>query len=57
MPYRLFYLLLFVAGVIMVVVAAGWLAPYGWAVNLVCPFAEAYLAILIGRRVLGRKNL
>ena len=56
MPYALkFYLYLFVAGVVMVVVAARWLAPYGWGVNLLFSFAEAYLAI--GRRVLGRKNL
>jgi len=41
----------------MVVVAARWLAPYGWGVNLLFSFAEAYLAIVIGRRVLGRKNL
>jgi hypothetical protein len=34
MPYALkFYLYLFVAGVVMVVVAARWLAPYGWGVN------------------------
>ncbi len=58
MPYALkFYLYLFVAGVVMVVVAARWLAPYGWGVNLLFSFAEAYLAIVIGRRVLGRKNL
>ena len=42
MPYALkFYLYLFVAGVVMVVVAARWLAPYGLGVNLVFALAAA----------------
>ena len=55
MPYTAgFYLYLFVAGVVVVVLAR-LLSPLGLLVNLV--FAVAYLAIIIGRRVFGRQNL
>ena len=56
MPYALeFYLLLFVAEVVVFLVARS-LAPLGLGVNSVFAFAAAY-AIVIGRWVLGRKNL
>ena len=56
MPYTAgFYLYLFVAGV--VVVLARLLSPLDLLVNLVFAVAAAYLAIIIGRRVLGRQNL
>src|SRR5207253_1576253 len=56
MPYALrFYLYPFVAGV-LAFVAAGLLAPYGRGVNLLFALAAAYLVIVIGRRVLGRKR-
>jgi|SoiMethySBSTD1v2_1073268.scaffolds.fasta_scaffold40119_4 membrane protein implicated in regulation of membrane protease activity len=56
MPYTAsFYLYLFVAGVV-VVVLANLLSPLGLLVNLVFAVAAAYLAIVIGRRVLGRSG-
>ena len=56
MPYALkFYLYLFVAEVVVFLVARS-LAPLGLGVNSVFAFAAAY-AIVIGRWVLGRKNL
>ncbi len=57
MPYALcFYLYLLVAGVVGVVIAV-WLSPLGLLVNIVFAVAAAYLTIIIGRRVLGRKQL
>ena len=57
MPYALrFYIYFFVACVVVTVVAV-WLRPYGLTVSIAVAFAEAYLTIIIGRRVLGRKNL
>jgi len=57
MPYALrFYIYLFVAGVVAVVVVR-LLSPLGLLVNLIFAAVAAYLAIIIGRRVLGRKNL
>ncbi len=57
MPYTAgFYLYLFVAGVVVVVLAR-LLSPLGLLVNLVFADAAAYLAIIIGRRVLCRQNL
>jgi hypothetical protein len=53
MPYTAgFYLYLFVAGVVVVVLAR-LLSPLGLLVNLVFTVAAAYLAIIIGRRVFG----
>jgi hypothetical protein len=40
----------------VVVVLANLLSPLGLLVNLVFAVAAAYLAIIIGRRVLGRKH-
>ena len=57
MPYALkFYLLLGITEVVVFLVAR-WLSPWGLAVNLGFALAAAYLFIIIGRRVLGRKNL
>ena len=57
MPYTVgFYLYLFVAGVVALVLAR-LLSPLGLLVNLVLAIAAAYLAIIIGRRVFGRQNL
>jgi len=57
MSYALkFYLLLGVAEVVVFLVAR-WLSPWGLAVNLVFALAAAYLFIVVGQRVLGRKNL
>jgi hypothetical protein len=41
----------------VVTVVAVQLRPYGLLVKLAVAFAEAYLTIVIGRRVLGRKRL
>ena len=58
MPCALrFYPYFFVACVVVTVIAV-WLRPYGLLVNIVFAFAAAYLVIIIiGRRLLGRKNL
>ena len=57
MPYALrFYLYLLVAGVVTVVLAV-WLSPLGPIVNLLFAVVAAYLVIVVGRRVLGRKQL
>lgn len=57
MPYALrFYIYLFVAGVVAVVVAH-LLSPLGLLVNLGLAVLAPYVGIIIGRRVLGRKNL
>jgi membrane protein implicated in regulation of membrane protease activity len=57
MPYvLLLYLYLFVVGVVVVVLSV-WLSPYGLAVNIAFALIAAYLVIIIGRRVLRRKNL
>jgi hypothetical protein len=57
MPYTLrFYLYLFAAGVLVLVVAVR-LAPLGLLVNLIFGFGAAYLTIIVGRRLFGRNNL
>jgi hypothetical protein len=57
MSYALrFYIYLFVADVIAVVIAV-WLSPFGLIVNLVFAFVLAYLTVVVGRWVLGQKNL
>jgi hypothetical protein len=50
-----FYIYLFVAGVIVTVIAVK-LRPYGLLANIAFAII-AYLAIKIGRRLLGRKHL
>jgi hypothetical protein len=51
-----FYIYIFVADVVAVVIAV-WLSPFGLMVNLAFALVAAYLAVLIGRRRLGRTNL
>ena len=57
MSYRLKFCLYMLAAVTLVSVAAFLLHPLGRSVNLVFAFTAAYLTIMIGRRVLRRKNL
>jgi hypothetical protein len=57
MPYALKYYLLLGLAEVVVFLVARWLSPWGLAVNLAFALAAAYLFIIIGRRVLGRKNL
>jgi hypothetical protein len=57
MPYALrFYLYLLVAAAGAFVLAV-WLTPLGAIVNAVFAIVAAYLVIIVGRRVFGRKNL
>jgi hypothetical protein len=57
MSYALrFYIYLFVADVVAVVIAI-WLSPFGLIVNLAFALVLAYLTVVLGRWVLGRKNL
>jgi len=54
MPYALrFYLYLFVAGVVVVLLSV-WLSPYGPAVNVAFAVIAAYFVIIIGRRTSQR---
>ena len=53
MPYALRF---YVVGVVVTVVAV-WLRPYGLLVNIALAIAAAYLVMIVGRRVLGRKQL
>jgi hypothetical protein len=58
LPYALrFYLYLFVAGVVVVVAVMRWISQFGFLVTLGFGVVYAYLTIIIGRRVLGRKQL
>ena len=57
MPYSLrFYLYLLVAGVVALV-GADLLSPLGLTVNIAFALVAGYLGIIVGRWVLGRKNL
>ena len=57
MPYALrFYLYLLVAATGAFVLAV-WLTPLGAIVNALFAIAAGYLVIVVGRRVLGRKQL
>jgi hypothetical protein len=58
MPYAVkFYAYIFVANVLAFIIVAQWLHPFGFVATLAFGLAFAYLTILVGRRVLGRKNL
>ena len=58
MPYAvMFYAYIFVANVLVVVIVARWVKPFGFMASMAFCLAFAYLTILVGRRVLGRKNL
>ena len=57
MPYTLrLYLCLFVVGFVEFVLV-DWLSPLGPVVNALLAAVAAYLTILVGQRVLGKKNL
>ena len=57
MPYKLgFYLYLFVASVVAGIGAA-WLGPLGRTVNIVFAVVVAYLGVVGGWWIFGRKNL
>jgi membrane associated rhomboid family serine protease len=57
MPYTLrFYLYLLVSGVVALV-GADLLSPLGLTVNIAFALVAGYLGIIVGRWVLGRKNL
>jgi hypothetical protein len=57
MPYALrFSLYLLVAGVVAFI-AAVWLSSLGVTVNFVFALVAGYLGIIVGRWVLGRKNM
>ena len=57
MPYRLKFSLYMLAAVTLVSLLAFLLHPLGRVANLVFAFSSVYLTIVLGRRVLGRKNL
>ena len=57
-PYALkFYIYLFFANVLALVIVARWIRPFGFVVSIVFGLVYAYLAILVGWRVFGKKNL
>jgi uncharacterized membrane protein len=57
MTYTLrLYLYLFVAGVVAVM-GAVWLSPLGLTVNIILAVVVAYLGVVVGRWLFGRKNL
>jgi hypothetical protein len=57
MSYRVKFSLYMLAAVTLVSVLAFLLYPLVRIANLVVAFASAYLTIVLGRRVLGRKDL
>jgi hypothetical protein len=57
MAYTLgLYLYLFVASVVAFA-GAVWLSPLGFTVNIIFAVVVGYLGVVVGRWVLGRKNL
>jgi len=50
------YLYLFVFGVVAVV-GAEWVSPLGLSVNIIFAVVVAYLGVVVGRWLFGRKNL
>jgi hypothetical protein len=50
------YLYLFVASVVAFA-GAVWLSPLGFTVNIIFAVVVAYLGIVVGRWLFGRKNL
>ena len=58
MPYAAkLYAYVFVANVLAVVIVVRWVKPFGFLASLAFGLVFAYLAILVGRRLLGRKEL
>ena len=56
MPRTLWFYIFFCFAGVVVFLTARWLSPYGLPVNLAFSIVAAYLTIVIGRWVLGRKN-
>ena len=58
MPYAVkFYAYVFVANVLAVVIVARWLHPFDFVASLAFGLAFAYLTIVTGRWLFGRKEL
>ena len=58
MPYAVkFYAYIFVANVLAFVIVAEWVEPFGFMVSMAFGLAFAYLTIVTGRWLLGRKEL
>jgi len=57
-PYALkFYIYLFFANVLTLVIVVRWIRLFGFVVSIAFGLVYAYLAILVGWRVFGKKNL
>jgi len=48
---------IFVANVSAFVIVARWIRPFGFVASIAFGLVYAYLAILVGRWVFGKKNL
>ncbi len=58
MPYAVkFYAYLFVANILTFVVVARWVNPFAFMVSIAFGLVFAYLTIITGRWVFGRKEL
>ena len=58
MPYAVkFYAYIFVANVFAFVIVARWVKPFGFVASLAFGLAFAYLMIITGRWLFGRKEL
>ena len=58
MPYAVkFYAYIFVANVLGFVIVARWVEPFGFMVSIAFGFALAYLTIVTGQWLFGRKEL
>ena len=58
MPYAVkFYAYIFVANVLAVVIVVRWVKPFGFLVSIVFGLVFAYLTIVTGRWLFGRKEL
>ena len=58
MPYAVkFYAYIFVANVLAFVIVARWINPFGFVASLALGLVFAYLTIVTGRWMFGRKEL
>jgi uncharacterized membrane protein len=57
MPYGLKFMLYLVVAGFVVVTLANLLTPLGAVFNALFALVAGYLGVIVGRRVLGRKNL
>ena len=58
MPYAVrFYAYIFVANVLAVVIVARWVKPFGFMASMAFGLVFAYLTIIAGRWLFGRKAL